>query len=182
MLRALFLDRDGVINHDVGYTHEWTESIIIDGIVDLIRKFRSQGFLIIIATNQSGIGRGYYTDQEFHKFMKSMTDYFEQKSATIDGYFYCSCNPEEKDCLNRKPNPGMLVNAAQSYGIDLQKSVMVGDKVTDMLAAGRADIGYKYLYDSNFESERVLDKKNDFFTVKSLTDIRTKDEKVRYDE
>ena len=74
----------------------------------------------------------------------------------------------KKDCLNRKPNPGILVNAAQSYSIDLQKSVMVGDKVTDMLAAERAHIGYKYLYGSNFESERASNEKIEFFKVKSL--------------
>jgi D-glycero-D-manno-heptose 1,7-bisphosphate phosphatase len=147
MTLALFLDRDGVINKDHGYTHVWSDEILIPGIIDLILKFKQKMFKVIVITNQSGIGRGYYTDSVFHKFMTEMQTLLSKYDAEISDYYYCSCDPSKSICLNRKPEPTLFLKAAAENNINLQKSIMVGDKGSDLLAAHRAGIRGLYLFD-----------------------------------
>lgn len=159
MNKALFLDRDGVINHDSGYTHIWSEDIIIDGVIKVIKKFKAQGFMVFIVTNQSGISRGYYTDKSFKLFMKNLFDFLNSKGASIDDYFYCRCGPDENLCPKRKPNPGMFYLAEEKYKIDLPNSFMIGDKISDMIAADRALIKNKILFnaDRKFPHSSVIE-------------------------
>ncbi|WP_435230919.1 D-glycero-alpha-D-manno-heptose-1,7-bisphosphate 7-phosphatase [Pseudopelagicola sp. nBUS_20] len=155
MSPALFLDRDGVINKDNGYTHIWTDHILITGIVELIRRYRKINYKIIVITNQSGIGRGYYSDAAFHLFMENMETELERCGAKIDHYYYCGCDPSKTKCLNRKPMPGLFLKATVENNIKLEDSIMVGDKITDLVAAHRAGVPSLYLFDelNNFQVE-----------------------------
>jgi D-glycero-D-manno-heptose 1,7-bisphosphate phosphatase len=150
--RALFLDRDGVINHDLGYTSCVEDFVFIEGIFDLCRAAHIAKYLLIVATNQAGIGRGFYTEEDFSKLTKWMSERFETEGAKLTEVFYCPHHPEHGigrykcDSFDRKPNPGMLLNAAGKYGIDLAHSIMIGDKDSDMLAAKSAGVGIRCHY------------------------------------
>ncbi len=145
--RALFLDRDGVINIDHKYVHKPESFDFIDGIFDLIRKARELGYLVIVVTNQAGIGRGYYSEDDFLALTDWMKNKFAERGATIDAVYYCPDHPlyglgsYRKDSPMRKPAPGMLLQARDEFGINMALSIMVGDKRTDMQAGAAAGIG-----------------------------------------
>ena len=150
--RALFLDRDGVINVDRGYVCSPEQFELVDGITDLCRHAVSLGYLLIVATNQAGIGRGYYTEADFLALTDWMCDAFRERGAPIAKVYYCPFHPEfgvgeyrrESDC--RKPAPGMILQAAREFDIDLRRSVLVGDKESDILAGVAAGVGCNVLY------------------------------------
>lgn len=145
--RALFLDKDGVINVDHGYvcTPERTE--FIDGIFDLCRVATQQGYLNVVITNQAGIARGYYTEQAFLDYMEWVHSEFRKYDAQIDAVYYCPHHPVHglgkylQDCDCRKPKPGMMLKAAQDLHLDLTASVLVGDKASDTEAGRAAGVG-----------------------------------------
>lgn len=147
--RALFLDRDGVINHDSGYTSDVESFQFIDGIFDVCRVAKQLGYLLIVVTNQAGIGRGYYSEQDFSTLTKWMCDQFEVERAAISDVYYCPYHSEygigdfKKESFDRKPNPGMLLQAAEKYALDLNRSIMIGDKNSDMQAANEAGVGVR---------------------------------------
>lgn len=151
-IRALFLDRDGVINQDTGYTSSAENFRFIDGIFDLCRAAKRLGYLLIVVTNQAGIGRGYYSEQDFLSLTEWMRERFEAEGAPITDVFHCPYHPEhgvghyKKDSFDRKPNPGMLLRAAEKHGLDLANSIMIGDKDSDMQAASKADVGLRCHY------------------------------------
>lgn len=148
-MRALFLDRDGVINHDDGYTSRVQDFKFIDGIFDLCRAAVRSGYMLIVVTNQAGIGRGYYTEQEFAELTAWMCEQFRLEDAPIMDVFFCPYHPlhgkdaYKKESFDRKPNPGMILRAAQKYRISLHRSIMVGDKDSDMRAAASAGIAVR---------------------------------------
>jgi D-glycero-D-manno-heptose 1,7-bisphosphate phosphatase len=153
-VRALFLDRDGVINHDAGYTHRWEDFVFVDGIFDLGRHAHAQGFLLIVVTNQAGIGRGYYSEDDFHALTARMCARFSAEGAPIAKVYFDPTHPTHgigdyrRESPMRKPNPGMLLRAAEEFGISLADSVLIGDKASDIeagLAAGvRCNLLYRY--------------------------------------
>jgi len=171
MNKALFLDRDGVINRDEGYTHIWTPEIIMDGIIEVVKKFRAHGFLIFILTNQSGISRGYYSEEDFQLFMKYLLDFMDKNDATIDHYYYCRCGPNDLVCPKRKPNPGMFYLAEKEYKIDLPNSIMIGDQISDMIAADRALIKNKVFFSADKNSPRPNFSEFDFHFTHNLSSI-----------
>ena len=150
--RALFLDRDGVINHGAGYTSVVDDFKFIEGIFEVCRAARRLGYLLIVVTNQAGIGRGYYSEQDFFKLTQWMRERFVQEEAPITDVFHCPFHPEhgvghyKADSFDRKPNPGMLLRAAEIHGINLELSIMIGDKDSDMQAALRAGVGVRCHY------------------------------------
>lgn len=152
---ALFLDRDGVINVDHAYVCRPQDFEFIDGIFDLCRKARRLGYWIFVVTNQAGIGRGYYSEQDFHNLTQWMCDAFSAQEADIDEVYFCPFHPEhgigeykiDSDC--RKPKPGMIVQATQEYDIDLGGSILVGDKIWDIQAGVSAGVGRNLLYVAN---------------------------------
>jgi len=168
---ALFLDRDGVINHDSGYTHIWDESLLIDGICELINYFRKNEHLVIVVTNQSGIGRGIFNEGQYEEFMKNMGTALQKRGADLDAAYHCRCLPCVPMCPNRKPNPGMILKAASDYEIALDRSTLIGDKATDILAARSANIQRRYLYcDPNSTEHNKLEGVR-YRRLKKLTDL-----------
>lgn len=152
LTRALFLDRDGVINHDSGYTSSAENFQFIDGIFDLCRAAKRSGYLLIVVTNQAGIGRGYYSEQDFFTLTEWMCERFKKEGAPITDVLHCPYHPEhgvghyKKESFDRKPNPGMLLRAAEKHGLDLESSIMIGDKDSDMQAAKNAGVGVRCHY------------------------------------
>lgn len=149
--KALFLDRDGVINVDHGYvcTPERTE--FIDGIFELGRQAKARGYLLVVITNQAGIGRGYYSEQQFLDYMDWMRAVFQQHGAPLDAVYHCPHHPTHgvgayrRECECRKPAPGMILRAQRDLGLDLARCILVGDKASDMAAGHAAGIGSRVL-------------------------------------
>ena len=125
---ALFLDRDGIINVDKGYVSKWEDIIWNEEIFEIIKLANEKNYKVIILTNQSGIHKGMYTKDDVHILHKKMNDFLIRKKLNITDWFYCA----EMDSIDRKPNPGMLLQAKKKYNIDLSKSFMIGDKATDV--------------------------------------------------
>lgn len=153
--KALFLDRDGVIHVDKGYIHRPHDIIFMEGIFDVCRVARAANYLLIVVTNQSGIGRGYYTAQDFEALMEWMKARFEKEGAPLDAIYHCPHHPEgsgayKKECDDRKPNAGMLLRAQKNHGIDMQRSLMIGDKLRDMQAGEKAGVGTLLLFSREF--------------------------------
>lgn len=140
---ALFLDRDGVINVNHGYVHTPDKFDFVDGIFEVVSAAKRAGFLVVVVTNQAGIGRGYYSEAQFHALTDWMKARFTERGGRIDAVYFSPYHPEhgigqylrESDC--RKPGPGMLLQAQRELDIDMARSVFIGDKPSDM-AAGRA--------------------------------------------
>lgn len=141
--RAVFLDRDGVLNVDHGYVHSPEGFAWVEGAPEAVKWINDQGMLAIVITNQSGIGRGYYTEADFLAFMEWMGQELLPFGAHFDDVFYCPHHLDAKlpefrrACPCRKPEPGMVLKAAERWGLDLAGSVFIGDKQSD-LDAGRA--------------------------------------------
>ena len=158
--RALFLDRDGVINVDTGYLHRIEECRFVDGIFELARAFASQGFALVIATNQSGIARGYYGEAEFATLMTWMRGEFARRGTAIAAVYHCPDHPTEgigrhrRENPWRKPGPGMMLQAAADLGLDLAGSWLLGDKPSDVAAGRAAGVGTLVLLDPSAPTPR----------------------------
>jgi D-glycero-D-manno-heptose 1,7-bisphosphate phosphatase len=150
--RALFLDRDGVINVDTGYVYRVQDFAFIKGIFTLCRQARMAGMRIFVITNQAGIGRGLYSEDDFLNLTRWMQNRFEEEGAAIDKVYHCPTHPQEgrgayrHESPFRKPNPGMILLARDEFSIDLQASVLVGDKPSDIEAGRRAGVGTNILF------------------------------------
>jgi len=144
--KALFLDRDGVINVDHGYVHTPDNFEFIDGIFELVVAANQAGYLVIVVTNQAGIGRGYYTIDKFNHLTDWMSDRFAEQGAQIDAVYFCPHHPEMgvneylRHCDCRKPAPGMIRKAELEHSIDLKNSILIGDHFSDVKAANAAGI------------------------------------------
>ncbi|HEX4585681.1 MAG TPA: D-glycero-beta-D-manno-heptose 1,7-bisphosphate 7-phosphatase [Burkholderiaceae bacterium] len=151
MRRAAFLDRDGVINVDPGYVHRIEDFEFVPGTLEACRELSRHGWLLVVATNQSGIGRGLYTTQDFDALTDWMRGRFEQCGAPLAGVYYCPHHPTEAldgfrlQCDCRKPRPGMLLAAARDLKLDLKQSMLFGDKCEDLMAAQAAGIPHRVL-------------------------------------
>ena len=149
MRRAAFLDRDGVINVDHAYVSRFEDFDFIDGVLDAARRLVDAGFVLVIVTNQSGIGRGYYTEADFHKLDQAVCAVFAEHGAPISATYFCPHHPTKAlppwkcECNCRKPAPGMILQAAKDLDIDLSQSAMFGDKASDMQAAKAAGVAVR---------------------------------------
>ncbi|MET0272422.1 MAG: HAD family hydrolase [Phenylobacterium sp.] len=144
---ALFLDRDGVLNEDQGYVHRWEDFRWIAGAREAVATFNAAGWLVIVVTNQSGVGRGYYTEDDMHALHARMSEDLAAVGGHIDAFYFAPHHPEAADDAyrhpdppDRKPNPGMILRALAEWPIDRERSVLVGDKPSDLEAALRAGI------------------------------------------
>jgi len=172
---ALLLDRDGVVNVDTGYLHQIAECRFLDGIFELVSAFRERGFAIVIATNQSGIGRGYYDEEQFRQFMGWMGEEFARRCAAIDAVYHCPDHPTAglgrylRDSPRRKPGPGMLLEAAAELGLDLGASWCVGDQPSDIAAGRAAGVGTLVLLETAAPTTK---RQEDFWVVPRLAAAR----------
>lgn len=139
MNKAIFLDRDGVINKEKDYLYKIEDFEFIDGCFDSLINLQEKGFLIFIITNQSGIGRGYYKEEDFFKLNRWMLDEFSKKQIKISQVEYCNHGPNE-DCKCRKPKTGMIDNVLKNFEIDLLNSWLIGDKNSDIQCARNSGI------------------------------------------
>lgn len=146
MKKALFLDRDGVVNIEKNYLHKIDDFELMEGIVEVCRHYQEQGYLIIIVTNQSGISRGYYTEEDFALLSRWMVEHFKELGITITRIYHCP-HHESIDgvCECRKPEPGMFLEAQREYDLDMAGSVMIGDNERDIEAAVKAGVGMNIL-------------------------------------
>jgi D-glycero-D-manno-heptose 1,7-bisphosphate phosphatase len=144
---AVFLDRDGVINVDHGYVHDEHDFEFIEGVFEATKLLKQQGYLLVLVTNQSGIARGKFSEDRFLSLTQWMDWNFVDHGVEFDGIYYCPHHPEygqgayKQDCECRKPKPGMFISAKEFLDIDMEKSVMVGDKAEDIMAAAAAGVG-----------------------------------------
>lgn len=151
--KALFLDRDGTINIEKNYVCKIGDFEFQPGIFKLIKEYQSAGFLVFIITNQSGIARGFYTENDFMILNTWMLNQFKMNGIEITKVYYCPHHPEiTGTCTCRKPEPGMINQAIDEFNVSRVKSVLIGDKKRDILAGENAGIG-KNLYIQN-----ILDK------------------------
>ncbi|MGB2741314.1 MAG: D-glycero-beta-D-manno-heptose 1,7-bisphosphate 7-phosphatase [Cognaticolwellia sp.] len=159
MNKALFLDRDGIINIDHGYVHKIENFEFVDGIFELCQLAISKGYQIFVITNQAGIARGYYDKQTFEALSQWMVSKFKEQNVSIEKVYYCPHHPDKgvnefvMSCDCRKPEPGMIMQAQQEYSIALADSIFIGDKISDMQAASNAGIQTRILVDSRYTNE-----------------------------
>lgn len=159
--RALFLDKDGVINVNHGYVCTPDRTDFIDGIFGLCQAATRHGWLNVVATNQAGIARGYYTEREFRAYMEWMRGEFRRHGARLDAVYYCPHHPVHgigeylRVCDCRKPGPGMLLAAMRELAIDPAQSVLIGDSASDAEAAEAAGLGRILLLQPDASSQHL---------------------------
>jgi D-glycero-D-manno-heptose 1,7-bisphosphate phosphatase len=143
---ALFLDRDGVINIDFGYVYLPRDFQFIEGVFDLVATAKQLGYLVVVVTNQAGIGRGYYSEQQFHYLTQWMRAKFKENGSAIDAVYFCPFHSKHgighyrTKSFFRKPAPGMFLLAEFELEIDMEQSILIGDKPSDMAAGLAAGI------------------------------------------
>ena len=148
---AVFLDRDGVINQDTGYVSCIDDFHFIDGAIEALQLLKKKGYSLVVVTNQSGIARGYYSEEQFMQLTEWMDWSLADRDVELDGIYYCPHHPQgtveeyRQVCDCRKPHPGMFISARDFLHIDMAASYMVGDKIEDMQAAAAANVGTKVL-------------------------------------
>jgi D-glycero-D-manno-heptose 1,7-bisphosphate phosphatase len=145
-MKALFLDRDGTLNADTGYVYRLSDFLLLPGVIKGLSLLREAGFSFFIVTNQSGIARGLYTEQDYERFNGHLTNELKASGINIEKSYFCPFLPDaaieqyRKDSPLRKPSPGMLELAAKEYPVEKELSFMIGDKETDIEAGKRFGI------------------------------------------
>ncbi len=156
MAQAFFLDRDGVINVECDYLHDPEQVVLIPGTADALKQIRAAGFLAVVVTNQSGIARGMYSEADTHAVHRRINELLGKEDAQIDAFYLCPHHPGYSgECSCRKPAPGMLLAAARDLQIDLSRSFMVGDRISDLAAGKNAGCRNSYLVRTGYGSNLV---------------------------
>lgn len=156
--KALFLDRDGVINVNHGYVHTPEQTDWVPGIFEFCRMAQDAGYLLVVVTNQAGIARGYYSEEQFLDYTRWVHEQFESRGVPLLATYYCPHHPDagvepwRLDCECRKPQPGMLLAAKARFGLSMQDSVLVGDQPSDLAAAAAAGVPRAIMVDCALES------------------------------
>lgn len=149
--RALFLDRDGVINEEIGYLSRTEDVRFVRGVFSLCRTAKRHGYRIVVVTNQSGIARGLYCEADFNQLMTWMRAEFGKQGVELDAVYHCPYHPEHgvgeyrREHGDRKPGPGMLLRAARELHLELGESILVGDRCSDVAAAHAAGLRQAFL-------------------------------------
>lgn len=160
--KACFLDRDGVLNEDVGYLHKSEDFKWIDGAVEAIKLLKKNNFLVIVITNQSGISRGYFTSKDVTNLHEWMNKILKKEDIQINDFFFSGDLPNNNPESRRKPSPKMINEAVEKYNLDKTRCFMIGDKLSDLEAAKNAQIKGFLFNKSNLKNfiEKILDKIN----------------------
>ena len=171
--RGLFLDRDGVINQEIGYLSRAEDVRFVEGIFSLCRTAAGLGYRLIVVTNQAGIARGLYTEADYQTLMEWMRGEFRREGVALDAVYHCPFHPEHgvgeyrREHEDRKPGTGMLRRGARELGIALNESVMVGDRCSDIAAANAAGLRQAFLMRGT-EEGRCPGR---YFEVRSLEEV-----------
>ena len=175
MTSAVFLDRDGVINVDHGYVSTWEQFEFLAGVPEALRELQDAGYLLIVVSNQSGIGRGYYSESDLHTLNQAIAEHLDSTlGVTLSGFYHCPHHPTEaegefrKHCECRKPAPGMIREAVLDHGIDVETSLLVGDKDSDIEAGRAAGVGGLFKV---VESPHSAASANDIQLVTGLREV-----------
>jgi D-glycero-D-manno-heptose 1,7-bisphosphate phosphatase len=159
-VKAIFLDRDGVINEDYGYVYKKEDFKFREGIFEALKSFQNKGYKLFIITNQSGIARGFYSEDEFHNLMEWVKKEFEKQGIKITDYKFCPHHPGITGvCECRKPSPKMILDLANEYNIDLKNSIMIGDSKRDIEAGQKARVGKNILVGKDGNIFDIISKK-----------------------
>jgi D-glycero-D-manno-heptose 1,7-bisphosphate phosphatase len=176
MRKALFLDRDGVINVEQCYVHSRDAFRFQEGIFELCRAAQTLGYTVVVVTNQAGIARGFYTESDFLDLTQWMVQEFEKEQIQVERVYYCPYHPihgvgeYKRDSPDRKPNPGMILREQADLDLDLASSVLIGDNLSDICAGKRAGIGTTILLRCGVAEEEVGEAQ--YYLSDSLEDIR----------
>lgn len=169
MNKALFLDRDGVVNKEKNYLYKIEDFEFIDGVFETCRYFQDKGCLLIIVTNQAGIARGKYTEEDYQILTSWMIKEFEKENIIISKVYHCPHHPEfSGECECRKPNIGMLLEAKKDFDIDMSQSILVGDKNSDIEAGINAGVGMNYLVRTGHKITENLFDVEKLYTLKEM--------------
>ena len=148
---ALFLDRDGIINVNHGYVHRPEDTQLVPGILALCRHAHALGYALVVATNQAGIARGYYGEDDYHAYSGWLRGHLAAQGVLLDAVYHCPHHPQagigtyRRECACRKPAPGMILEAARDLHLDLPRSILLGDSAGDIEAGRRAGVGRLWL-------------------------------------
>ena len=177
-INALFLDRDGIVNIDHGYVFKKEHIEFIDNIFSVCKEAVNLNYKLFIITNQAGIGRGYYSLKDFYELTSWIESSFADRGIKIEKTFFCPHHPKhgkgvyKKNCSFRKPNPGMLISASDEFNIDLENSVLIGDKVSDIEAGIAAGVGKNFILNSSINDKEIYNMPN-CFKLKNLIDLKS---------
>ena len=146
MNKAAFFDRDGTINIEKNYLYKVDDFEFIKGIPELIKKYNDEGYVVIVVTNQAGIARGYYTEEDMNILHRYINEQLAKIGAHIDAFYFCPHHPDiTGECNCRKPKTGMLEKAIQEWNIDVNQSILYGDKPWDIEAGEKCGIRSIYV-------------------------------------
>ena len=170
---ALFLDRDGVINKNHGYVFEQENFDFMEGIFDLCAWIKKAGYHLVVVTNQSGVGRGLFSQNQYQLLTEWMCVQFERNMATLDLVLASTMDPEDLNASDiekrrRKPAPGMFFEAQEILNVDLANSIMIGDSLSDMEAATNAGVPNRFLLD------HLVHRSSNYVVVENLIDCAEK--------
>ena len=171
MQKALFLDRDGVINVEKDYLYKIEDFEFINGIFELCQHYLHLDYIVIVVTNQSGIAREYYTDEDFENLTAWMLGMFCEHGIEITHVYHCPHHPDiSGECSCRKPKAGMLLQAAKDFDINLENSIIIGDKERDIDAGLNAGLKETYLFDESSrckesKATRIVSKLKDIYNA-----------------
>jgi D-glycero-alpha-D-manno-heptose 1-phosphate guanylyltransferase len=155
--KALFLDRDGVINKEKNYVSRIEDFEFINGIFGFCEHFQRKGYLIFVITNQAGIAKGFYSTEDFTVLTDWMVSQFEKRNILLSKVYYCPHHPDiTGPCDCRKPNPGMILQAAGEFDLNLSESILVGDYESDLKAGANAGILKNYLFHDSSDFEKII--------------------------
>lgn len=170
MKPAIFLDRDGTINIDYNYVHKIDDFHFIDGVIDAMLELKRMGFLLVITTNQSGIARNIFSQEQFDILTEWMDWSLMDRGVELDGVYYCPHDPLYTQCQCRKPSPGMILTAQQDLNIDIANSYMVGDRVSDLLSGKAAGVKKTVLVRTGDDITQEAEQQADW-VLDSLADL-----------
>jgi D-glycero-D-manno-heptose 1,7-bisphosphate phosphatase len=157
MRPAAFIDRDGVINRELGHVHRIEDFHVLPGVVEGLRALAAAGYELVVVTNQAGIAKGFYTEQDYQRLTQHMRQWFSERGVAFAGVYHCPHHPEGRvaalacSCTCRKPEPGMLLQATRDLDLDVAQSILIGDKVSDVEAGRRAGVATRVLVESGHE-------------------------------
>lgn len=167
MRKAAFLDRDGVINKDKFYVCSWEDFEFASGAIEGMQLLQSLGYQLVVVTNQSGLARGYYTDEQYQSLTRQMLNILNDNGISIAGVYHCPHHPNgivpglSVKCSCRKPEPGLILKAVRDLSISLTESLLIGDKPSDIKAARSAGVARAYSISSENKDSKFQDGESD---------------------